>query len=125
RRESHGTDPAPLFLCRVVYRVWREPARRTPRLVTVAGQLEAALPILAARVRLERRAARSSFQLDIDIEVPAGITVLFGPSGAGKSTLLDCIAGLLHPDEGRVAVGETLVFDSSAGVNLAPQKRGV
>lgn len=89
----------------------------------MAGEL--ASDALSARVRLERRAARSSFLLDVSIEVPAGITILFGPSGAGKSTLLDCIAGLLHPNAGRIAVGEKTLFDSDARVNLPPQKRGI
>jgi ABC-type proline/glycine betaine transport system ATPase subunit len=89
----------------------------------VAGEL--ASGALSARVRLERRAPHSSFVLDVSIEVPAGITVLFGPSGAGKSTLLDCIAGLLHPNAGRIAVGEKTLFDSDTRVNLRPQKRGI
>jgi molybdate transport system ATP-binding protein len=89
----------------------------------VAGEL--ASRALSARVHLERRAARSSFVLDVSIEVPAGITVLFGPSGAGKSTLLDCIAGLLRPNAGRIAVGDKALFDSDARVNLPPQKRAI
>jgi molybdate transport system ATP-binding protein len=89
----------------------------------VAGELVSGA--LSARVRLERRAPHSSFVLDVSIEVPAGITVLFGPSGAGKSTLLDCIAGLLHPNAGRIAVGEKTLFDSDTRVNLRPQKRGI
>jgi molybdate transport system ATP-binding protein len=89
----------------------------------VAGELAAGA--LTARARLEHRAARSSFTLDVSIEVPPGITVLFGPSGAGKSTLLDCVAGLLHPNAGRIAVGEKILFDSEARVNLPPQERGI
>jgi molybdate transport system ATP-binding protein len=89
----------------------------------VAGELVAGA--LTARVHLERRAARSFFTLDVSIEVPAGITVLFGPSGAGKSTLLDCVAGLLHPDAGRISIGEKTLFDSEAPLNLPPQKRGI
>ena len=69
--------------------------------------------------------AAQRFLLDLDVEVPAGITILFGPSGAGKSTLLDCIAGLTQPDAGRIAIdGETL-FDSDKNVNVAPQSRRV
>jgi molybdate transport system ATP-binding protein len=99
----------------------------------VAGEVEAGA--LTARVRLERRAGPSSFglpssrlasfQLDVSIAVPAGITILFGPSGAGKSTLLDCIAGLLRPNAGHIAIGETVLFDSATGTNLPPQKRAI
>ncbi len=47
------------------------------------------------------------FRLDVDFEVPPGITVLFGPSGAGKSTTLSAIAGLLDV-EGQVTLGDTV-----------------
>jgi molybdate transport system ATP-binding protein len=70
-------------------------------------------------------AFHSAFHLDASIEVSAGVTILFGPSGAGKSTLLDCIAGLLRPDEGRIAIGEETLFDSAIGVNQPPQARHI
>jgi molybdate transport system ATP-binding protein len=87
--------------------------------------VELASGALSARVNVRRRARRCSFQLDVSIEVAAGITILFGPSGAGKSTLLDCIAGLLRPDSGRVSIGDKILFDSTAHANLPPQKRGI
>ena len=91
---------------------------------TVGGQVNAAA--LTASVKLARiRALSSPFLLDISIEVPPGITILFGPSGAGKSTVLDCIAGLARPDAGRIAAGEEVMFDSQAGVNCPPQARRI
>jgi molybdate transport system ATP-binding protein len=81
---------------------------------------------LAARVRVDRRGANSpSFLLDVSMEVLPGITILFGPSGAGKSTLLDCIAGLLQPDEGTIACGGEVLFDSQSATNLPPQERQI
>jgi len=81
---------------------------------------------LAARIRKERRSARAPvFLLDVSIEVPPGITILFGPSGSGKSTLLDCVAGLARPDEGRIAIGDDVLFDSSAPLHLQAQKRRI
>ena len=53
----------------------------------------------------------------------SGITALFGPSGAGKTSVLDMVAGLLRPDQGRIAVGGEVLFDSAAGIDLAPEKR--
>lgn len=50
---------------------------------------------------------------------------LLGPSGCGKTTLLRSIAGLAQPDNGRITLGNQLVFDASQGVNVAPEKRGV
>jgi molybdate transport system ATP-binding protein len=80
--------------------------------------------MLAAQIRMERRNSHaSSFLLDVSIEVPAGITILFGPSGAGKSTLLDCVAGLVRPDAGRIVAGDDVLFDSSNGTNIPAQKR--
>jgi molybdate transport system ATP-binding protein len=82
--------------------------------------------VLAARVRKARRNGDAlSFVLDVSIEVPQGITILFGPSGAGKSTLLDCIAGLTRPEEGRIEIGGDVLFDSSRGIHLAAQKRRI
>jgi putative ABC transport system ATP-binding protein len=37
------------------------------------------------------------------------LVLLLGPSGSGKTTLLLCLAGLLTPTSGRVAVGDTEV----------------
>jgi molybdate transport system ATP-binding protein len=83
-------------------------------------------PALAARIRKERRnAGAAPFSLDISLEAPPGITILFGPSGAGKSTFLDCVAGLAQPDDGRIAVGESVLFDSSSGIHLPPQERRI
>ena len=61
--------------------------------------------VLAARVQKSFPGDVSpQFHLDLNVQIPAGITILFGPSGAGKSTLLDCIAGLTSPDAGRIAI---------------------
>jgi molybdate transport system ATP-binding protein len=81
---------------------------------------------LVARVRKIRRGdALTFFSLDVQLEVPRGISILFGPSGAGKSTLLDCIAGLAQPDAGRIAIDGDVIFDSEKGANVLPQKRQI
>ena len=54
---------------------------------------------------------------------PGGITALVGPSGVGKSTVLEAIAGLLRPETGRIAVAGTVLFDSDAKIDLAPERR--
>jgi molybdate transport system ATP-binding protein len=91
---------------------------------TVGGQVNGAA--LTAQVRKERRrGAVSTFVLDVSLTIAPGITILFGPSGAGKSTLLDCLAGLVRPDAGRIAIGEEALFDSANRANLPPQKRRI
>jgi len=45
------------------------------------------------------------FWLEVALEIPPGVTVVVGESGAGKTTLLRLIAGLLHPDAGRIELG--------------------
>ena len=85
-------------------------------------------PTEQLRVRLKksfRGESGAPFTLDVDLAVAAGFTILFGASGAGKTTLLDCIAGLQTPDEGAIAMGEVVLFDSQARVNLPPQRRSV
>ena len=62
-------------------------------------------------------------EIALDIASDARLLALVGPSGAGKTTVLDCIAGLVEPDEGRIAVGGHLLFASAAGVDLAPERR--
>jgi molybdate transport system ATP-binding protein len=90
---------------------------------TLGGQVSSA--VLTAQVRKERRDSAAPFVLDISLEIPPGITILFGPSGAGKSTLLDCLAGLVQPDSGRIAIGGDVLFDSSSRTNLPPQTRRI
>ncbi|MHA2231075.1 MAG: ABC transporter ATP-binding protein [Candidatus Hodarchaeales archaeon] len=60
----------------------------------------------------------------VDIHIPEGkIVTLLGPSGCGKTTTLRCVAGFEHADEGKIWIGEKLVFDSKKRINLSPQKR--
>lgn len=65
------------------------------------------------------------FQLAVEFETSGGVVVLFGPSGAGKSLTLKMIAGLETPDGGVIRIGDRTLFDSTAGINLAPQQRNV
>jgi molybdate transport system ATP-binding protein len=77
-----------------------------------------------ASVKIRKRLGKD-FDLDLSVALPAGITILFGPSGAGKTTLLNCVAGLIHPDQGRIATQPKILFDSERGINIPPQLRRV
>ncbi|HMG19980.1 MAG TPA: ATP-binding cassette domain-containing protein [Kofleriaceae bacterium] len=67
----------------------------------------------------------SRFQLEAKLAVSPGVTVIVGHSGAGKTTLLRCIAGLSNPEEGRIAIGDRVLFDSRKNIRLEPAQRGV
>lgn len=66
------------------------------------------------------------FALQIEFDARPGETlVIIGPSGCGKTTTLNLIAGLVSPDEGRIAVNGTVYLDSAARISVPADKRGV
>lgn len=62
--------------------------------------------------------------LNLEIEDNSFITLL-GPSGCGKTTTLRMIAGLETPTSGQIRIGDRVVFDSEAGINVPANKRKV
>ena len=69
---------------------------------------------------------RGDFELETAFSAATpGVTALFGRSGSGKTTVINLIAGLLRPDRGRIAVDGTVLHDSTPGVSLPPQRRGI
>ncbi len=63
------------------------------------------------------------FELDIGFASDAPRLVLFGPSGAGKTQTLKMLAGIVRPDQGRVAIAGRVLYDSACGIELTPQQR--
>ncbi len=64
------------------------------------------------------------FLVDVNLTVEDEILVLFGPSGSGKTTILNAIAGLDHPDAGRITLnGQT--FFSEDEKPLPTQQRNI
>jgi molybdate transport system ATP-binding protein len=78
----------------------------------------------ALSVRI-RKGFPGRFELAAEFDAPAGITILFGRSGAGKTTVLGCVAGLLTPDTGRIAVGNGVLFDREQSLNVPVVRRNV
>ncbi len=70
-------------------------------------------------------AGRQVFRLEVAFATDKDFIVLFGPSGAGKSLTLQTIAGLIAPDEGRIVVGERILFDSYRKIRVPARHRNV
>jgi molybdate transport system ATP-binding protein len=96
------------------------PARRAPQ-----SSIEPISADLEVRIRKRFPNPEGTFNLNVHFRALAGFTIVFGASGAGKTTLLDCIAGLTNPDDGRVAVGGELLYDSEKKRNIAAWKRHI
>lgn len=76
--------------------------------------------------KLQLRAVVADRRLDVEFSVSAGeVLAVLGPNGAGKSTALHVIAGLLRPDAGLVRLGDRVLTDTEAGVNVATHDRRV
>jgi molybdate transport system ATP-binding protein len=58
-------------------------------------------------------------------QATGGATALFGPSGAGKTSIVNMIAGLVRPDRGRIALDDTVLFDSAARVDVPAHQRRI
>ncbi|MFM2087049.1 MAG: hypothetical protein RLZZ237_1918 [Pseudomonadota bacterium] len=76
-------------------------------------------------IRATLRSGKRSFNLHVQCTSNSQRIAVFGPSGAGKSMTLKAIAGLFTPSEGHIRLNGRTLFDSAAGINLAPQQRNV
>src|SRR5438874_13398557 len=56
---------------------------------------------------------------------PGEVVALLGASGSGKTTLLRSVAGLEQPSRGKISIGQAVLYDSEAGVDMAVEKRNL
>ena len=66
-----------------------------------------------------------AFRLELELSVEPGVVALVGPSGAGKTSLLRAVAGLLRPQAGRISLDGDTWLDTSAAVDVPPERRRV
>ena len=56
---------------------------------------------------------------------PGEVVALLGASGSGKTTLLRSVAGLEQPAQGRITIGDAVLFDGAAGIDMPVEKRNL
>ncbi|WEK47468.1 MAG: ATP-binding cassette domain-containing protein [Candidatus Andeanibacterium colombiense] len=76
---------------------------------------------MSFEIELRHRIGEAEIALEVKSDAP--LVALVGPSGVGKTTTLNCIAGLIRPDAGHIAIGGRVLFDSAAGIDLPPEQR--
>jgi molybdate transport system ATP-binding protein len=69
--------------------------------------------------------ARRAFDLCASLTLGAETVALVGVSGSGKTSLLRSVAGLEHPQAGRISLGREVWFDAARGINWKAERRRV
>jgi molybdate transport system ATP-binding protein len=77
------------------------------------------------RIRKDFGRKATGFSLDVFFDSKDKFMVLFGPSGSGKTLTVKAIAGLTTPDSGRIKIGNKVLFDSEAHININPKDRRI
>ena len=65
------------------------------------------------------------FNLSVALSSSEQYTILSGPSGSGKSLILNCIAGIVTPDSGNIAIGGRVLFNSCKCINVPIRERNI
>ncbi|WP_198306607.1 ATP-binding cassette domain-containing protein [Dehalobacterium formicoaceticum] len=65
------------------------------------------------------------FTIDLEYSFEKGVLVVQGESGSGKTTLLNCISDLKNPDQGRISLGDLVVFDDTLEINIPTRLRNL
>ena len=74
-------------------------------------------------VYVELRKRMEGFSLDLQFQSNSKRIGILGASGCGKSMTLKSIAGIETPEEGRIQIGNRVLFDSDEKINIKPQRR--
>lgn len=76
-------------------------------------------------LRADFELAVPGFELRAELVLEDGVLILFGPSGTGKSLTVSALAGLITPRSGRIQLGEDVLLDVAAGVNVPAEGRRI
>lgn len=80
--------------------------------------------MISVDIEKKLKTYRGQQVLRLTDQFPTGsITKIYGSSGAGKTTLLKTIAGFTNPEKGKIIADDVIWLDTSAKINLPPQKR--
>ena len=77
--------------------------------------------MLALKLEVQRR----GFLLEAALQCAPGPTLVLGPNGAGKTTLLRAILGALRVRDGELRLGDRLLLDTRAGIDLPTEDRRI
>ncbi len=66
-----------------------------------------------------------AFALRLSAVLGSGITGISGPSGSGKTSLLETIAGLRHPEAGRIVLNGTVLADPAQRIRVPAWQRNM
>ena len=78
---------------------------------------------MSEQLRATLRAQVGLLSVDVTLSTETGSLVIVGPNGAGKSTLLSLLLGVRPMTAGKITIGETVLFDSDAGINAPVEHR--
>ncbi len=68
---------------------------------------------------------RGSFSLRLQAKLTERVIGLFGRSGSGKTTAVHLVAGLLAPQQGRIALDGRTLFSAADRINVPAHRRRI
>lgn len=74
------------------------------------------------KLRVHLSVQKQAFRLEALLETTGTLAVV-GPNGAGKTTLLTAILGAERVEQGRIELGNTVLLDTTASVNVPIEQR--
>lgn len=85
-------------------------------------------------IRAGRRPLTGTLSLDVSgrvgplslearLDTRQGPVAVIGPNGSGKTSLLRALLGVVRPLTGKIAIGDTLLFDTATGVDVPTEDR--